>query len=504
MALVFVLLGLAGFANASIKRHRATSGSTESAAVSAAVTKGGAISTAWYCAGPLPLGLRSEHSLIAIGNVSRKTLSGALVVATETGVSRSVPLDIAPRTSRSVRLGRADGPAFGSVTVLLDGAGAGVEEIVVGPTGSDAAPCVSHASFTEYLAGGATKAPSSLDLAVFDPGATPSVVSVTIATPTGVVAPPAFQEVPVQAGETLVFNVTRNLPLQTLLGTTVSATGGRVVAGALSSAGVAGVSFPALVSASAVAAPTWYFAPGLSAPGDAQGYVVLNPGSSPARVTLTLDDQSGPAVLDAVVPGGGIVELSPASDKTPGALRGAMLTSSAPVVAALETLVGPFARSKTSSKRPTTPNKATSTAKGHRSAATTTTITPPASAPSSTEPITVPGFSTTAPSPVLDSSWLIEGGERDGQIGEYVAISNPASKPAVVRFSPLGALGPIAPVTVAPRSSAVVDLGQGADPAGSVAIEVVASEPVVVGSGLYARGSSGSIGISAPVAIPVD
>jgi len=516
VSLVFALLALAGFANASIKRHRASTGSAPSATLSEAVTGGGAISTAWYCAGPLPLGLRTEHSLIAIGNVSKRALDGELVVATETGASRSEALTIGPRSSVSVTLGRAEGPAFGSATVLLDGTGAGVTEVVVGPTGTDEVPCVSHAGFTQYIAGGATKGTSTIDLAVFDPGATPSVVSVAMATSSGVVSPPAFQEVPVQAGETLVFDVARYLPLQTVLGTTITATGGRVVAGALSSAAAGHVSFPSLVSATAAPETAWYFPPGPSGPGDVQAYVVLNPSQSAARLTLTLTGAGGRAVLDALVPSAGVVELPAAADRTAGALRAATLTSTAPVVVSRQTVLGPFAPGKAASRnarnasRTTqkTTTKPTLNKTGKKTATTTTTTTTTttiaAPAPSSGAPPTVSGFSTTAASAVLDDTWLLEGGECDAAAGEFVAISNPGDKPATVRFDWLAGGGTTPVATVPAGSSAAVDLGTGTDPPGSVSIEVQASEPVVVGAGVYARGSNGSLGFSAPVAIPVD
>ena len=220
----------------------------------------GATSTAWYCAGPLPLGLRAERARVAIANVSAKTVRGELLVATETGVARAVHVTVAAHESVSFVLPSPGHSAFGAATVLLDAAGVGVQELVTGPTGTDASPCVSHATAVQYLSGGATKDGAALDLAIFDPGATPSVANVSFATPGGRVTPPAYQQMPIEAGQTLVLDVGRYLPVQPLIATTVTAGGGRVVVGAIATAVVAKTTFPALVSATAVPETTWYFA----------------------------------------------------------------------------------------------------------------------------------------------------------------------------------------------------------------------------------------------------
>jgi hypothetical protein len=483
---ILLLLALAGFANASVKRHRDASASGPSAAVSAAQTSGGATSSAWYCAGPLPLGLRSEHARIAVANISPKVVHGELLVATETGVARAEHLAIAAHGAISLAVASPGHSAFGAASVLLDGAGVGVEELITGPTGTDASPCVSHATAVQYLPGGATKDGSTIDLAVFDPGATPSVASVTFATATGTVAPPAFQQMPIEAGETLVLDVDRYLPLQPILATTVTAAGGRVVVGAIASSPVGKVVYPSLVAASAVPETSWYFGPSPSGPSARQGFVVLNPGSNSARVSLSYVGTSGQAELAAVVPAGGVIELAPPSDKSATGSRWASISASQPIVATRETVLGP----------------APSTTSQHIADVTRAT-TGPAVVLGLPNPLPS-GFSLTPGSLVLVRSWLLVGGESTSHGGEQITVANPSAARVTVRLVPLAGRVPATTVAIGPHGAAVLGLpATSADP-GELSAEVDASAPVVVGAVLYARRPKGSSGFSAPGAIPID
>jgi hypothetical protein len=483
IGLILLLLALAGFANATIKGHRAAAVATSTAAVSAASADGNATSSAWYCAGPLPLGLRTEHSRVAIANISDKTVHGELVVATESGVSRAEHLAVPPRAALSLALRSPEHSAFGAATVLLDAAGAGVEELVTGPTGTDASPCVDHAGSVQYLSGGGTKGAAVFDLAIFDPGATPSVASVSFATANGVVSPPAFQQMPIEAGETLVLDVARELPLQPLLATTVTAAGGRVVAGALASETVGATSFPSLVAATSVPQSTWSFGPNPSGPNARQGFVVLNPGAGPARVTLHSVGSSGHALFAATVPSGGVVELAPPPDKLTSGSSWATVSSTQPVVVARETVLA---------------------ANGAAKPPAGTTATKVA-APPSGFPVRLPsGFALTPGSPVLERSWLVVGAQADVHDSALITIANPSDTTVTVRLLPLStALAPQS-VVVGPLGSVVVNLTPTAPGPAEVAAELQASAPIVVGTALYGSGVKGSLGFSAPGAIPVD
>jgi len=77
---------------------------------------------------------------------------------------------------------------------------------------------------------------NTLELSLYDPGATPSVASIAFATTGGDVDPPAYQGLPISAGSMLTLDVGRYLPSEALLGVTVTSTGGPVVVGALEAA----------------------------------------------------------------------------------------------------------------------------------------------------------------------------------------------------------------------------------------------------------------------------
>jgi hypothetical protein len=477
---ILLMLILAGVANATIKHGRVAARVAPSSALTIVHERGAATSVAWYCAGPLPLGQKGERASLVLANVSGTTITGEFSVATADGVIASRPVTVLGRTSQMIVLPTSPKVTTAAATVLAAGAGLAVSEEIRGPGGADISPCVNHATATQYLAGGSTTRPSGLEITLYDPGATPSVANVAFSTPSGIVRPPAYQGVPIAAGATATINVGQYLPSQSLVGTTVTSTGGPVVVGAVESALAGKTVLPSLVNAVAVAETAWWLAPAPSGTTTRQRFFVLNPGSRAASVTLKTVGDDGGASESVVVDPGSIATLAPAADASPGALRWAKVTASSPVVVARSTtIVGPAPTVRRS--------------KGTKSVALTGAAALIAGLPT--------GYSLAHASPALARSWLVGDGESDAGEGEVLLIANPSPLPVDVSFTSLsGGAVPVA-ITIVAGGARVVSVPTNG--VGNVVV-VTAGQPIVVESGNYARGTKHPVGWSAPGAIVVE
>jgi hypothetical protein len=124
-------------------------------------------------------------------------------------------------------------------------------------------------------------------------------------------------------------------------------------------------------------------------------------------------------------------------------------------------------------------------------------------------PATIPvGFAATSAS-VESSGWMVTGGALSSSLGEFITVVNPGATTAVVSLATLSAgLADTVPecgaLLLGPGESFAVDLSKVLPNAASLTVLVHASAGVVAAAGFYARGSKGSIGLSEPVAIPLD
>ncbi len=549
LGLVAVTLALAGVANATIRsagRDRALHLASQASPV---VVTNGASSSAWYCAGPLPVGTPGEASSIAVTNVGRSVVTGEVVASSTTGGSRDVSRLTVPAGQESVvGLTRLGTRGVAAVTVLVNGSGVAVEEIVHGASGISAAPCVNHADGTAYIAAGSTVGADNLSLAVLDPGSTPSVVSISFATSSGIVAPPPFQGVTVGAGALAVFDVGRYVPSTPAVATIVSATGGRVVAGAAITAVVGHAVMSSLVGDVAAPAASWLFPAAPSGPTSASTFAVLDPSDRPATVKLAVVSSTTRSELSAVVPAHGVVHLVPGADTARGALRWATVTSTGPgVVVARETVLtatpataasrragekraaarrGPAAKAAAAARRAAARRAAAKVvassrgrhATAHALVAPTTTV-PPATSTTVVSYAVVSSFPSLQPGVAVCSgvarpgrTWVLPGGESDANTSEVVVVDNTSTRAATVNVAQLDAAGsgplgstPFAsmpPLTVPAGAILTVDMAAVAREQPTLPLLVSTSEPVVVGQLLYGRAASGT-GYTLPAAISV-
>ena len=549
VGLVVVLVVLGGVANATIHPGRAGRGlrlATQSASV---VVTNGATSSAWYCAGPLPTGTPGAASSIAVTNTGSSPVDGEVVVSSTRGGRPSVThLDVRAGQESVVGLTRHGVRAASAATVLVNGSGIAVEEIVHGAGGLSAAPCSDRAVRVAYLAAGSTLGANNESLAVLDPGSTPSVVSLSFATTSGMVAPPPFQGVNIAAGGVAVFDVGHFVPSAPAVAAVVNATGGRVVAGAAVTAVVGSSVMSSLVGAVATSAPSWLFPAGPTGPTTASTFAVLDPSDHAATVHLQLASSTTRSEITAVVPAHGVVHLVPGVDTTPSALRWASLTSvGANVVAARETVLvaavptaaerrvlaeraaarrAAAARAAASTRRATA--RAAAAARSHRRSRTrapvaSTSTTPTTSEPSTTTtvvpyavvtklPAIQPGVAVSSGVSSPSRAWVLPGGESDAHTSEVVLVDNTSQWRATVEVGQLDGAGsgrfgttPFASMphlSIAAGAILTVDLATIVGEQPALPLLISASEPVVVGQMLYGR-SAPSSGFTLPAAISV-
>ncbi|HLI15056.1 MAG TPA: DUF5719 family protein [Acidimicrobiales bacterium] len=479
--LVVACLALVAVASAARVGRRTTGtlapGPSDASAASVASP---ATSAAWYCAGPLPVGARPEASSIAIANVGDRALRGEVRLSESTGRSLTVPVAVGPSDEAVVGLPRSGRRAFAAATVLVDGASVGVEELIHGPAGPVASPCVSEAGTEQLLAAGSTAGADDVALALYVPGATPGVASVTVHVGSQALAPPAFQGIPVAAGGLVVLNVGHYVSGRQLLALAVTSTGGRVVAGALEVHLVGRALVSALVPGALAPRTTWYF-PGAPAAGAArQALDVYNPGPRPARVLVASKCAAGSPATTVTVGPGAVVEVPAA----PGPLRWTLVTST--------NGVGIVAQRAATVSRALVPPP--------RHAGPSLTALPPLR----------PGFGLTTGTAAAHERWLVPGGESDRHASVLLSVSNPSRRALTFTVERLagpsvGGMPAPAALVVPAQGTTVVDLAQlvGAR-APVLPLVVTASGPVVVGSLLYSRGSGQALGFSAPLAIPVE
>jgi hypothetical protein len=503
VAILTVLIALAGagIANASVRAYRGRAAAKPSVD-STVVLSGATASDAWSCPGPLPIGARSSSdavtSSIAIANASTKPVEGDLIISNVTGQNASQAIHIAARSQLSVPLRTTGPPSNAAVGVLVDGGGVGVSEVVQGTMGVSDTACSDHAGPTQYLAAGGSHGANNVSLAIFDPGATPAVASVSFATGTTTIAPPAYQGVPVPAGGVVVLDVGHYVPQQAAFSTTVTAVGGWVVAGESMSVLVGTHLLGELVTASSAGSSKWWFPPAPAGTNVHEGFAIANPNTKSADVELALQG-AGPTITQSVdlAPGAATV-LNPIPAVGQQSLRFARVTSGAatPIVVERETLV---TQSISATVLPTVVRH------GHRVLAPVRAFGP--------QPITrllgiTPGYGLSAPIESPADGWLLPGGASDHTVGESVLIGNPNSTPVTVSVTTLNGAKGATPVLVRVQVGAdgcdVLDAGAVVGKALTLPLEVHASSPILAATLLYARGSSGSVGFSASVAIPED
>lgn len=495
LVLVGAVLVAAIVGNASVKRRRAATQSGVQAAVAFVHPSGRAQSTAWFCPGPLPVGLKQVSSHLMIANAATHAITGQMLVATTAQGAFASSITVPAESTLDVPLSIVGHSAFAAVSLLTSGSGIGVEEITDEPTGRVAAPCVARAGSSQYIPVGSTKGASNVTLSLYDPGATPSVANISFATTSGTVSPQALQGLPIGAGQLVVLNVAQSVAQTDVVSTLVHSTGGELVVGAIVSATVGTVSYPSLTTAGAIGQLNWLL-PALPAGGNTLNYIyVINPSAEATTATVSLSESplstGGEAVATLHVPAGGVARLTQGPAEVPNTLRFASISAKpAPVIVSESSLLEhPITVPKSSKSKSAASGSSTLAVEGL--------------------PAVIPvGYAATSAS-VPSPGWMITGGALSPDLGEFVTVANPTKSATVVNLSTLSAgLANTVPecgaLVLAAGEALSLDLGKVLPNSSNLTVLVHASAGVIAAASFYDKGSRGSRGLTEPVAIPLD
>ncbi|MGD0742725.1 MAG: DUF5719 family protein [Acidimicrobiales bacterium] len=485
MVVAAVLIALALVGVASVRVHPTATPSPSGRLAAMVDGLPGAVSSAWFCAGPLPTGTPGEASSLVIVNPGATTLRAAVTIIPVSGAVTTSKVAVPARSESVLGFARFRQTSFAAARVVVEGGGAEVVERVEGAAGLEVAPCAARATKTQYLATGGTRAGNDLAIALYDPGATPAVASMSFATPTGPQTPPALQGVLVPVGRVVALSIAHALPFRQFVSVTVTSSGGAVAAGALDIVGDRSANFDALEGPVDAAADRWFFAAAPAGAPVEQTFDLENPGRRTAEIEIRLGGPSGVGEITLPLGPGATTRYSPAADESKAAVRWASVTSmnGEPIVAARELAVPSVLRVAAPRGR---------SAAVRRSRALW-------SLPSFPVGFTVdPGA--TGPA----KSWIVAGGESGPRLSELVTVSNPSPRPVSVGVRSLsGPLAGLGLFTVPAGGSVVVDLADLASASGRLPLRVMADEPVYVGGELYSRVALTSPGLAALAAFPV-
>ena len=253
-----------------------------------AVAPTDAESSAWYCTG----GTGSAGALpvtIVLTNSTIRDVKGSLTADSAGGAAnsvKSVPVSVPAEGQLAIIPSQLDPSAtWVAATVILDAGGVSASELV-GNAGSNwsSAPCSSETSASWYFPTGTTSGTANTQISLYNPGLTTAVVDTTFATPNGRLQPPSDEGVEVPPGGVVVENLADHLSNMAGVASTVTARSGEVVAGELqeTSTGVA------LRLGSPATSTSWAFPETTDSVGSTVTFVVYDPGTQVAHVSLSL------------------------------------------------------------------------------------------------------------------------------------------------------------------------------------------------------------------------
>lgn len=307
---VVLTLALGAVVGAAVADHvvgRPSSPASVRGPATAVLGSARASSSAWYCAASAGAPAGTQASVVLM-NPSARAVEGRLDTVAPTGTgSQGTGFAVPPGAQLVLPL-----PAGTAGRVVLDGGGVGAYEAVAGPLGWSATPCVSAAASQWYFAAGSTAPGVGTQLSLFNPTPSDAVVNVTFVSSTnGVMAPPAYQGLPVPAGSVVVENLSDHVQKVPLFATEVSTLSGTVVAAESTEAGGPGNGGLSLVNGVAAPAAQWGFAQNTDLTGGGNTFTVLNPSAHSTTVRVSIELAQGQATpVTLQVPGSSLASFA--------------------------------------------------------------------------------------------------------------------------------------------------------------------------------------------------
>jgi hypothetical protein len=339
--------------------------STPAVAVAPAAAEGptaapaAALSSSWFCAGANDERHAPADGELIITNAGAAILQSAVTIVASTGTSRDLNLAVAGESRVEAPETVAGGAAWVGASIVLDGGQATVEQLVHGPEGESVEPCATSGSPTWYFATGETLLNASSTLTLLNPYPEPAIANLSFSTNEGQEQPGDFQGLVVPSGGLLAVPIGSHLRRRSFIATTVSTTAGRVIAwktdvvtpppkgapllgtkAAAEAEADPASPYVGVTTVLGVPAPStrWSWPLGATGVGVDEQYVIYDPGSAPARVSLAvrLDQGAAEPFVLSVAPGQVATLATASAARLPGGVGySATLTSDngVPVVA---------------------------------------------------------------------------------------------------------------------------------------------------------------------------
>ncbi len=300
VSLVGVLV-VAGIVDTTVGRPaRAVTGVAGAPAVPLVAAPPGVESSAWYCAGATGGANGRADGSIALTNTTPAAVRGQAVTASSSGKTAAQAV-VVPADGRIVLSPPPSvGGPFVATAVRLSGGGVVAQQSVAGPLGSATTPCAPVTNGSWSFVGGSTMIGDSLELALFNPGATPASVNMTFATPGNLTAPPDLQGVSIPARGLVIEDVGTYVQESPLVATEVTAESGRFVADELELRTAGGNGMALMLGNPSPTDRCWFPVSVVSA--DVQvNFNVFNATSRPATVQMAANLAQGTASPFALV-----------------------------------------------------------------------------------------------------------------------------------------------------------------------------------------------------------
>lgn len=244
-------------------------------------------------------------------------------------------------------------PVEAAVSVTAGSGAVDVSETAAQAGAVESSACALGEATHGYTASGATLDASQVHLAVFDPSAAPAVVNLSVGTPQGLQVPQALQGIVVPPESLAVVDLARYVPQAARVAVAATATVGHIVIGSLTTLAEhftersLGHKKAYTESGSSLAVgigrPLHRFAAAVGPPGPraADGFNIFNPGRSPAKARLVLEDGGTSTTLSlTVLPGQTLSELFSSLGKSSAAKAGKKAAPAAPAIGASPFVAG--------------------------------------------------------------------------------------------------------------------------------------------------------------------
>jgi len=309
------LVVLAGVAVANALAASSTPSRTSAfafnSATAAVVASPDSESSAWFCTGATGTQGDAVGTLI-LTNPTLRSVNATITVAPAGGAAKSIRVSVPAADQIGIVPGQIAPGAWVAATVLFDGGGVGVSELVAGKPGWSTAPCASSTASDWYFAHGSTASNATLALSLYNPSTTDAVANVTLFSSTaGLIQPPAYQGIPVPAGSLVVENVSDHLMNDPSVATEVTTSAGTVVAAELQTTpGASGGSGQSLLLGVPAPSAQWDFPQNSEPAGGSLAFHVFNPSDHQVSVNVKIGLPQGEAEpLSMTVPAESTADL---------------------------------------------------------------------------------------------------------------------------------------------------------------------------------------------------